>query len=101
MIDERAAANADWKFGSEVIAFVAAAMVSCGRDCWVVPRFQEMGRGFDSKELKLRFVEENLGGKFAKVPILLRFDEEEGAVEVKSRTIVGCPSVGVIDEVGM
>lgn len=60
-----------------------------------------MGRGFDSKELKLRFVEENLGGRFPKLPILLRFEEEEGADEVKSRTIVGCPSVGAIDEVGI
>lgn len=33
MMDVRAAANADWKLGSDVIALVAAAMVSAGRDC--------------------------------------------------------------------
>lgn len=35
MIDERAAANADWKLGSEVIALVAAASVSDGKECWL------------------------------------------------------------------
>ncbi|KAK4427253.1 hypothetical protein Salat_1494200 [Sesamum alatum] len=35
MIDERAAANADWKLGSNVIALVAAAMVSGARVCWL------------------------------------------------------------------
>lgn len=35
MMDVRAAANADWKLGSEVIALVAAAMVSDGRFCCV------------------------------------------------------------------
>lgn len=33
MIEVRAAAKADWKLGSAVIALVAAAMVSADRDC--------------------------------------------------------------------
>lgn len=33
MIVERAAANADWKLGSDVIALVAAASVSDGKEC--------------------------------------------------------------------
>lgn len=32
MIEERAAANTEWKFGSDVIALVAAAIVSGGKD---------------------------------------------------------------------
>lgn len=35
MMDLRAAASADWKLGSDVIALVAAARVSAGRDCCV------------------------------------------------------------------
>lgn len=35
MMDVKAAARADWKLGSDVIALVAAAIVSAGRDCCV------------------------------------------------------------------
>lgn len=46
-----------------------------------------MGNVLDwSKELKLRFVVEYLGGKFEE--ILLKCDEEDG-VEVRSSVIVG------------
>lgn len=56
---------------------------------------QEIGRGLDSNELKLRtFADELLlylaGGNVLVLPILVRWErEEEDEVEVKSRVIVG------------
>lgn len=56
-----------------------------------MPLFQEIGGGFDSNELKLRFVEENRGGR------RFKFEDE---VEVRSRVMVGNEGEDEIVEFG-
>lgn len=64
---------------------------------------QESGRGFDSNELKLRFVVEYRGGKWLS---RLRWEDEEDKeeeteeLEVRSRVMVGNEGDDEIDEFG-
>lgn len=59
-----------------------------------MPLFQEIGGGFDSNELKLRFVDEYRGGK---LPSRFKCEDEE---EVRSRVMVGNEGEDEIDEFG-